>query len=691
MLGVLGLFGTGLSAQKEGLEGDQECEELYQLAKKVYRNFPDSAKFFLAKGIKRANLVNDKEKEASMRNLRGIIHKNEGDLEAAMEDYEYVENYGKVENDLDFQGLAHINKAVIFKRQLLYDKALNELISAVACYEETGEKKRLATCYNNIGNIYRRKDELDESLLFHEKALAIRRELDDIGGIGQSMGNFINIYMAQGKWEDAESYAKQVLQIRKDIGDKPDLVDIYISLAFIEKEKGNLDGSKKFLNEGRGIAKEINTANWSYIENKLGEIYLEETNYEQAVPHFKKAIELSEKFKMNEVGLLALKGLSEAYSSSGNYQSALDAQKKYQSRKDTIDKILKEKDLQIANEEFAKKQQQDEINRLNKETKKRNKVEYYLILALITLCILAGFAIYTNGQRNRAYQLLREEKQQTEELLESLKNTQFRLLQSEKMASIGQLTAGIAHEINNPVNFVANNVEALKMDIQDMLGLLYMVNDLPPDTSTPELKEIVETKRTIDLPFLLKEIDMLFKSIEKGTKRTTEIVNSLRYFSREDRGEFSQVDVHDVLNSSLAILQNFIKSYGVFERDFGDVPFILGQPGKLSQVFLNILNNAAHSIKERYRNSDNEKGWIRIRTEKLDSDVRITVSDNGNGMEIETLERIFEPFFSTKPVGEGTGLGLSISYAIIQQHNGKITVDSSPGQGAIFTVDLPFK
>ncbi|KAA3609958.1 MAG: HAMP domain-containing protein [Calditrichaeota bacterium] len=287
--------------------------------------------------------------------------------------------------------------------------------------------------------------------------------------------------------------------------------------------------------------------------------------------------------------------------------------------------------------------------------------------------------------------LLEQQKQETEQknadlenTLDRLKEAQNQLVQSEKMASVGQLTAGIAHEINNPINFVSANIKPLKRDVADIIDVLKKYEQaVTTSCLDSNFEEVDKLKKEIDFNYVLEEIDKLLDGIEEGARRTTEIVKGLRNFSRLDEDEQKLSDIQQGLESTLMVLHNELKNKVQIKTEYGNLPQILCYPGKLNQVFLNILQNANQAI--------NESGVITIKTWMDKSWVYISIKDDGNGMSEDVLKRVFEPFYTTKDVGKGTGLGLSISYGIIHDHDGDIEVLSKPGKGSDFIIKLPYK
>lgn len=277
---------------------------------------------------------------------------------------------------------------------------------------------------------------------------------------------------------------------------------------------------------------------------------------------------------------------------------------------------------------------------------------------------------------------IEQKNQDLERTMHQLRRTQYLLVQSEKMASLGQLTAGIAHEINNPVNFVSSNVKPLRRDIQDVLSLLARYEDAVAKYSLQDkFSEAAKMKEDLDFSFLLGEIEKLLTGIEDGALRTFEIVKGLRNFSRLDEEAKKLADINQGLESTLLMLKHQLKNRIEVIKDFGELPQILCYPGKLNQVFMNILSNACQAIEG--------QGTITVKTSYADDIVKISIKDTGHGMSAEVMEHIFEPFYTTKDVGEGTGLGLSITFGIIQDHDGNIEVHSAPGEGAEFVITLP--
>lgn len=282
------------------------------------------------------------------------------------------------------------------------------------------------------------------------------------------------------------------------------------------------------------------------------------------------------------------------------------------------------------------------------------------------------------------------------EMLRQLRQNQAQIIQAEKMSSLGRLVAGIAHEINNPVNFIYGNLMHAEVYIQDLLQLLQVYQTYYPQPVRAVQEKIFE----VDREFLVADLPKLFASMKLGAERIQQIVVSLRSFSRMDESDVKEVDIHEGIDSTLMILQNQLKAKSdcaaiVVEKNYGDLPLVKCFAGQLNQVFMNLITNAIDALEPfRYPTVTRERSappTIAIRTEMADpTHVRITICDNGNGISEAIQPRLFDPFFTTKPVGKGTGLGLSISYQIItEKHSGTLKCCSYPDSGAMFVIEIP--
>jgi signal transduction histidine kinase len=288
------------------------------------------------------------------------------------------------------------------------------------------------------------------------------------------------------------------------------------------------------------------------------------------------------------------------------------------------------------------------------------------------------------GDLHVTNQTLQTEREEQRVLIAKLEDAQNQLLQSEKMASIGQLAAGVAHEINNPIGYVNSNLSSLDNYIQSIFGVVAAYEQAENAiTDSAALSRVQAAKRGADLEFLRQDVADLMTESREGITRVKKIVQDLKDFSHVDEAEWQWTDLHHGLDATLNIVWNELKYKVEVIKEYGNLPEIECFPSQLNQVFMNLLVNAGHAIEER--------GTITIRTGAENEQIWVEIADSGKGIAPEHLTRIFEPFFTTKPVGKGTGLGLSVSYNIVQKHHGSIEVESEIGKGTTFRVWLPIK
>lgn len=329
---------------------------------------------------------------------------------------------------------------------------------------------------------------------------------------------------------------------------------------------------------------------------------------------------------------------------------------------------------------------------------------YLLIIVLMTLAFVGvAIACWTSLPQVSAIEelaiSLTAQTKQLETTLKELQKAQMQVIQSEKMSSLGQLVAGVAHEINNPVNFIHGNLHHLEEYTQDLLRAIELYQQRHP-SDDPEVQAMAEE---IDLEFITEDIQKIVSSMKVGTDRIRGIVVSLRNFSRMDEAEFKNVDIHEGIESTLLILQHRIKDKPerravVVVKEYGALPKVECFPGQLNQVFMNILVNALDALddlnaKRSYLEIKETPRQIAIRTCAIDDRwVEIAIADNGIGMTDKVKQRIFDPFFTTKAIGKGTGMGMSICYQIItEKHGGKLTCFSTPGAGTEFVIQIPIR
>ncbi|MFA6147609.1 MAG: ATP-binding protein [bacterium] len=290
--------------------------------------------------------------------------------------------------------------------------------------------------------------------------------------------------------------------------------------------------------------------------------------------------------------------------------------------------------------------------------------------------------IHDSTEMKKAAEELTRKNLRLSEALTALKNSQAKVIHQEKMASIGQLAAGMAHEINNPIGFINSNLSTLGKYLSRLSGFLAVQSECIAAGAPPEQVDSVRQQQArLKIDYIVKDLEDLVRESMEGAERVRSIVADLKTFSRMDESRQKQVDLNECLRGTINIVWNEIKYKATLKKELGEIPPTRCYPQQMSQVFMNLLVNAAHAIEQ--------QGIITVRSWEEDGYVCVSVADTGLGIPEANLNRIFEPFFTTKEVGKGTGLGLSITYDIVKKHNGEIAVRSEPGKGSVFTVRIP--
>ncbi len=290
--------------------------------------------------------------------------------------------------------------------------------------------------------------------------------------------------------------------------------------------------------------------------------------------------------------------------------------------------------------------------------------------------------IYQIGEHfNNMMHILETQNKELAEAYRELKATQTKILQQEKMASIGQLAAGVAHEINNPIGFISSNLGTLNKYTERLTDFIAAQSEFLESLGQAGADVLVEKRRKLKLDYIIPDIKALIEESLDGADRVRKIVQDLKSFSRVDEAEYKHADINECIDSTINIVWNELKYKAVLKKEYGELPLTKCFPQQLNQVFMNLLVNAAHAIEK--------QGEITIKTGLEGDFISVSISDTGVGIPAENLNRIFDPFFTTKEIGKGTGLGLSITYDIVKKHNGDITVRSEEGKGTTFTVRIP--
>ena len=350
-------------------------------------------------------------------------------------------------------------------------------------------------------------------------------------------------------------------------------------------------------------------------------------------------------------------------------------------------KTLAEQKERIAKQDEEIALRESRLEEMSTVVDSQQSALIFLVLFLVAVVGFAFFIFTAYRARKKAAKKLAEQKEDLARLLDELQDTQTQLVQSEKMASLGTLTAGIAHEINNAINFVYSGIHVLNDKFKEIKPVIAKASEIKSDSKDLDksIKELKEKKEEVGFDTSQIVIEQMISSIQVGAERTTEIVKGLRIFSRSETEEKEKIDIHNDIEVALLLLKSRHKDSIKINKKFAEkMPEIDGFKGQLSQAFLNIISNSIDAI-----NEHREEGEIDIETSVSERELIVQISDNGVGMSEEIAHQIFDPFYTTKKVGAGTGLGLSITYGIVERHGGTISVNSKPGEGSEFIIKLP--
>lgn len=609
--------------------------------------------------------IQDKVGEGNLLSNIGAVYFNQGYDAKALEYYLQALQVSEAINDKFRIATAMSNiGAVYYNNPATHDKALDYYTQALKLCEKINYKMGIGASSVNIGEVYLAKGDDESALKYFQKSLKMLEESDNKDKVAYSLNNIANVYSRQKDYNQALTYHQKAFATAKSVSAKIEMAQSLIGMGNIYNLQAKTTEALQAFTQAQAIAKEVGS------NNELRDAYA---------------------------------GLARAYAASANYQNAYQYQSLLTSVKDTLYNAETNKkivNLQ-ANYENEKKQAQIDLltkdQALQKSDLQKQKVVKNALLAGLAFILLFAFVLYLNirnkakannlltlknAEINEQKEELALQRDNLEQTYNNLVNTQEQLIQSEKMASLGQLTAGVAHEINNPINFVSSGIDSLRTNFTDMMEVLEGYLALQPEADNKQqLLKLQQLKKELEVEELMEESEQLLRSIKNGANRTKEIVKSLRNFTRLDESILKETDIHEGLDSTLVILNNLLKDRIKVVKNYGDLPSIICYPGQLNQVFMNILGNAVQAIKG--------EGTIAICTYAEDDYAVIKIKDNGTGMPEEVKKHIFDPFFTTKEVGEGTGLGLSISYGIIQKHKGKIEVESAPGESTEFIIRIP--
>ena len=643
-------------------------------------------------GLQALSLVRELEmfeEAASINNYLGIIQRNVGDHATALEYFFSAQRLAEDHNNDQQLAYAFNNIGDIYNQEDNSRKALEYELKALEIFEDVGDSVGVSYCCHQIALAYTNLEEYSNAIMSYKRAMKIREFLGNRIGLGYSLISIGETYLKMGNHGESLSSLMKSGEIFKELGDQFGLAASYYSLGMYYRMTGDSQNAVKYLTESLNLGNEtrspIRIRNAAQV---LSEIYAEQNMFKEAYQMYILYKETYDSLYREEnlVKITQLVMQHEFEQRELLQLAEIARQKQFRNYMIVLLGLVVILVIVILNRYYIKRKANIDLQNKNKEIEsQKKKLENLFVSLRIKNDELCQQNEEIISQKDHLAMLNHELEKQTYELnrtLDELTQAQTHLVQSEKMASLGQLTAGVAHELNNPINFVSTSIKPLQRNVEDLLSLLNKYDSvIKKNDLSAGFIEVEELKETVDLDYLIKETQNLFKGIIEGSSRSMQIVKDLRTFSRMDENEFKPVDIHDGIDSTLLLLHHKMQNRITVHKNYGKIPHVECLPGKLNQVFMNILTNSILAIKG--------EGEIFIETSSSKDKVKISIRDDGMGMSPEVRDHIFEPFFTTRSVGEGTGLGLSISYSIIEEHAGTVEVTSEPGEGTVFIITLP--
>ncbi|ULQ52932.1 tetratricopeptide repeat protein [Flavihumibacter fluvii] len=556
-----------------------------------------------------------------------------------------------------------------------YAKALEQYLQALQMKEQLKSKQNLAVYYYNISNVYNMLGDSTQALYYIFKTMKADEKARDSSGIMFDLYSLCNAYLGMGKADSALHYLDQAFEICKRLDDRNMIAAIMIKYGDVYVVRDNPVQAANYYHSSISYAREIND-NQVLSENylALARISSQRKNADSSIYYARKALHLAREAPFLNTVLDASKFLAGVFKEQKKYDSAFKYLELSIATKDSLFNV--ENVRKVQNLKLQEQQRQQSIEAAKVEY--RSKVKLYLVIFVSFIFLLIALLLWRNNkQKQKAFTLLQDQKTKTDEALHELKSTQSQLVLREKMASLGELTAGIAHEIQNPLNFINNFSEVNK-------ELLV------------ELKVEVEKGNMADVKAIAQDVSDNEEKINHHGKRADAIVKGMLLHSRASTGTKESTNINGLADEYFRLAYHGLrakdKSFNAkLETDFdSSVGMVEVIPQEIGRVLLNLYNNAFYAVMERKNAS--EGGFepvVKVSTKKRNHAIEIKVKDNGPGIPDQFREKIFQPFFTTKPAGQGTGLGLSLSYDIVKAHGGELTVESAPGIETVFTILLP--
>lgn len=665
---------------------------LNELAFKYQNSNPDTTIFIANQVIATCNRINYSNGKVEALKNTGLAYLVKGKYDEAWTIFEDALKLAEETGYIVGAGKIYQNLGIVYHNLGKYPEALESYFKALKMREKTGDKSGISSSLTGIGAVYFVQGKYTDALNQYLKALKIALEINFKPSIQNAYANIGEVYFRQGDLVKAEENLMLSLNLDKFTGNKEVKAFISTMMASIYFKQGKLEAASTAYNKTNELAAELGSREHACRSNLgLGEVYLAMNKTDLALQYTLNGIAIANQIRFAELQRDGNEILSKIYEATGKGMLSLQHHKLFKLFADSINNQQTEKRAGnlAAEYEYSKKEialkanQEKEISEFNRRTAQQRWVIFSAFAALLSSLVVVWLVYKSKQKEKKANELLQlqneeiaKQKSDLEKTIKELHDTQSQLIQSEKMASLGELTAGIAHEIQNPLNFVTNFSELNNELIEEM-------NDELNKGAIDEAKLIATD---------IKENSL---KINHHGKRADAIVKGMLQHSRSSNGVKEPTDINALADEYLRLAYHGLrakdKTFNAsmitdYDDSIGDINII---PQDIGRVILNLITNAFYAVTEKKRqNVVSYEPTVTVSTQKIDNKIEIRVSDNGNGIPENIMEKIFQPFFTTKPTGQGTGLGLSLSYDILKGHGGELKAETRPGVGSTFIILL---
>lgn len=645
---------------------------------------------YMDSAIQLGEKVDYKKGLADAYNLKGRAYAQLGNFQEAILTFQEALKFYQEIGDQTGEANILSNQGSIYFRLGNSTRALELHFQSLSISEQLDNKLRIGTSLNNIGTVYSKNNStIQEALTYFKRSLQVFEEINLESGMAIAAMNIGEVYFLDSNYDSATFYHQKALKL---CDGTIDATFPLTQLGEISSQLGNFQDAYGYHQRAMDISEKLD-AKFELTQSLIGlaKTQIKQQDFRGAISSFERAKTLGVEIDAKNELVDIYENLANTEAQIGNYKAAYENEINAKSVKEEIAKSSTEKKIQQLQFEFELDKKEAEIELLQKDTELKNaevlnqRVIIFTSLGGLAMFVIISISLFRNNlskqKANRLLQIQKEEiriqRENVVSAYDKLKSTQAQLIQSEKMASLGELTAGIAHEIQNPLNFV-NNFSEVSGEMVD------------------EMKEELEKGDYEEAKSIGEEIKQNLSRIRLHGKRADSIVKGMLEHSRSNAREKVPTDLNLLANEFLRLSYHGIRAKDkAFNADFEleldeELPKVTVVPQDIGRVILNMVNNAFYTVNEKSKTGiPDYHPMVRVKTKKTNNGIELCIQDNGSGIPESIKDKVFQPFFTTKPTGSGTGLGLSLSYDIIKAHNGELKVESKEGEGTEFTIFLP--